>query len=177
MHELAGQFTPVDALSKALSIHLGEAPQSHDPIAAIEAALWSASEKSRPADHLIAEAVSAIALSGGAVDLANLARGLGLSVRRLERRFAAAVGLPPKLFSRIQRFSSVFRLLEEPSRDWVETALDCGYYDQAHLIRDCRNLAGTTPAALLHDDGDLARHFYRRFRMSHSSNPLSRVRV
>jgi hypothetical protein len=69
----------------------------------------------------------------------------------------------------------VFRALGEPSRDWVETAFACGYYDQAHLIRDCKSLSGTTPAVLLGEDGDLARHFYQRFGMSHSSNTKARV--
>ena len=56
------------------------------------------------------------------------------------------------------------------SANWVDMAIDCGYYDQAHLIRDCKSLSGETPAVLLAEDADLARYFYRRFGMSHSSN-------
>jgi len=50
------------------------------------------------------------------------------------------------------------------------TAIACGYYDQAHLNRDCKSLSGNSPAILLAEDADLARHFYDRFGMSHSSN-------
>lgn len=46
----------------------------------------------------------------------------------------------------------------------------CGYYDQAHLIRDCKNFSGNTPAVLLAEEADLARHFLTRFGVSHLSN-------
>lgn len=56
----------------------------------------------------------------------------------------------------------------------MDTAISCGYYGQAHLIRDCKSLSGITPAILLAEDVDLARYFYRRFGMSHSSNTSGR---
>jgi AraC-like DNA-binding protein len=177
MHELSGRFTPVEDLSRSLSSNLNRALESADPIAAVEAALLSALKNSRDADLLVAEAVRRIILHKGATDLAALARELGLSIRQLERRFLAAVGLPPKLFCRIQRFNNVFQVLGQPSRNWVETAIACGYYDQAHLIRDCKDLSGSTPQSLLGEDADLARHFYLRFGMSHSSNTAAQDSV
>jgi AraC-like DNA-binding protein len=52
----------------------------------------------------------------------------------------------------------------------VDTAMACGYYDQSHLIRDCKIFTGGTPSLLLAEDADLARHFLRRFGVSHSYN-------
>ncbi len=174
MHELSGRFTPVEDLSQSLSRDLHRALESPEPLAAVESALLSARTTSRgtcrDADLLVAEAVRRITLHHGASDLAALARELGLSIRQLERRFLAAVGLSPKLFCRIQRFNNVFHKLGQPSCNWVETAIACGYYDQAHLIRDCKDLSGNTPRSLLGEDADLARHFYLRFGVSHSSN-------
>jgi AraC-like DNA-binding protein len=132
------------------------------PIAAVESALLSAENTVRGSDLVIAESARRITLAKGALDLAALARELGLSIRQLERRFLAAVGLSPKLFCRIQRFNNVFHVLGQPSCNWVETAVACGYYDQAHLIRDCKDLSGNTPAILLAEDADLARHFYQQ---------------
>jgi AraC-like DNA-binding protein len=147
MHELSGRFTPVEDLTKRLARSLDQALEAPDPVAAVEAALLSAEKTSRGGDPLIAEAVRRITLAKGGTDVAALARDLGISTRQFERRFGAAVGLPPKVFCRIQRFATVFRVLGEPSCNWVETAFACGYYDQAHLIRDCKSLSGTTPVA------------------------------
>jgi AraC-like DNA-binding protein len=177
MHELSGQFTPVEDLSQALAHDLRRALEMPDTLAAVESALLSAAERIRRADTLIQEAVRRVAVAKGATDLARLARDLGLSTRQFERRFHAAVGLPPKLFCRIERFNRVFRALGQGPGSWVDRAIDCGYYDQAHLIRDCRSFSGTTPAVLLADDADLARYFYRRFGMSHSSNTPRRAAV
>jgi AraC-like DNA-binding protein len=167
-HELSGQFTPVDDLSSCLSQNFHDALNEPDTIARVEAALVSCATASRPADLLVGAAIARMENAKGAVDVALLAKELALSTRQFERRFLAAVGLSPKLFSRIQRFSRVFAAIGQPSCNWVEMAASCGYYDQAHLIRDCRMLAGITPAKLLDEDADLARHFYRRFERSHS---------
>jgi len=55
--------------------------------------------------------------------------------------------LTPKTLARILRFDHARSLLESgaPASD---VALDCGYYDQAHLIREFHALAGTTPGRL-----------------------------
>ena len=87
------------------------------------------------------------------------------------------MGLAPKLFCRIQRFNNVFGVLGKPSCNWVDTAIACGYYDQAHLIRDCKELSGNTPSILLAEDADLARHFYRQYSVSRSSNTRNRASV
>jgi AraC-like DNA-binding protein len=163
VHELSGLFTPVYDLSSTLSRKLNDAFDGPDVIAGVELALVSCANSSRRSDVGVSEAISRIERSKGALDIAVLAKELALSTRQLERRFLAEVGLSPKMFSRIQRFRGVFAALGQTSCNWVETAVSCGYYDQAHLIRDCRRLAGITPTSLLDEDANLARHFYRRF--------------
>ncbi len=177
IHELSGQFTPIDELSPALSRDLNRALDMPHPVAAVEVALLSADKAAHRSDLLIEEAVRRITIAKGSADLAALARELRLSTRQFERRFQSAVGLPPKFFCRIERFNNVFRALGQGSASWVDMAIDCGYYDQAHLIRDCKSLSGTTPAVLLAEDADLARYFYRRFGMSHSSNTAQAASV
>src|SRR5262249_39065483 len=106
-------------------------------------------------------AVSQILSSGGVIETSELAFRMGLSTRQLQRKFKTEVGIGPKLLARIQRFQRVFWALES-SRNWVHVAFQCGYYDQAHLIRDFRDFSGAAPAALLAPDTDLAFHFLQR---------------
>jgi methylphosphotriester-DNA--protein-cysteine methyltransferase len=169
MHELSSRFTSVDDLSPALLRGLDQAVESGFPIARVEAALVVAQARLRAPDRLVEEAVRRL-LAAPQADIAVLARSLGISLRHLERRFRATVGLPPKLFGRMRRFLRVFRMMEQWSATWVDAAIECGYYDQAHLIRDFRRFSGQTPAVLLARDADLARHFLERFGVSHSYN-------
>lgn len=92
--------------------------------------------------------------------MADVARRLGWSRRRLERLFARDVGIPPKLYARIVRLNAVLATLEEPERPQaVDLALEAGYFDQSHLLRDFRALAGRRPGAARTEDGEMSRHF------------------
>lgn len=74
----------------------------------------------------------------------------GLSQRRFIELFREEVGLTPKLFCRVRRFQAVVRLVRgEHPVGWADVALRCGYFDQAHLIRDFRAFAGVSPTSYL----------------------------
>jgi AraC-like DNA-binding protein len=76
--------------------------------------------------------------------VAALARRLGLSERQLERRFLARIGVTPKRFASLRRFErAVERAATAPSL--TVAALEAGYYDQSHFIRDFRRFAGASP--------------------------------
>lgn len=95
-------------------------------------------------------AVARIEASGGALRVESLADDLRVSRQHLAAQFREQVGLSPKLFARIARF----RRATEKARgrqavDWATLALDCGYFDQSHLIRDFRDFAATTPEQFL----------------------------
>jgi AraC-like DNA-binding protein len=86
-------------------------------------------------------------LAGGDMRLTSLARECDLSLRQLERRFQAQVGMTPRLFSNIVRFRSVFDKLNGHDRpDWVNLANDAGYFDQSHMNRDFRRFLGLSPS-------------------------------
>lgn len=76
-----------------------------------------------------------------------LARELGATERTLERHFQQAVGVGPKAFARVMRLQSVLAQSAGP-QSWTERALDAGYFDQAHLIRECRALFDKVPSFL-----------------------------
>jgi AraC-like DNA-binding protein len=83
--------------------------------------------------------------------LALLAEDVGLSGRQLRRRVEEAVGYPPRMLARILRFQRFLHAARasHPGRDLARLATDAGYADQPHLTRECRELGGRPPAALL----------------------------
>jgi len=84
--------------------------------------------------------------SAGRVRVAAIARETGLSPRRLSELFREQVGVPPKRYARILRFRRALELLAAaPADDLAGAATECGYFDQAHLYRDFRELALLTP--------------------------------
>lgn len=86
--------------------------------------------------------------SGGRLAIAALAQELGCSRRHVVAQVREQIGLPPKTLARIVRFNRVVGLLErDDGARLAEIALDCGYYDQAHLNRDFRAFAGDPPSA------------------------------
>jgi AraC-like DNA-binding protein len=88
--------------------------------------------------------------SHGSVAVSELVDETGWSRRHLAARFREEVGLAPKPFARILRFRHAARELVRPDgRSLAEIALDCGYYDQAHLNRDFREFAGRSPTELM----------------------------
>jgi AraC-like DNA-binding protein len=89
----------------------------------------------------------------------DVAAEVGLSLRQLRRRCHAAVGYGPKTLQRVLRFRRFVSWIDaEPeggqhARDLAGLAVHAGYADQAHLTRECRELAGLTPAALARQRG------------------------
>jgi methylphosphotriester-DNA--protein-cysteine methyltransferase len=77
-------------------------------------------------------------------------RQIGMSQRRFIELFGHHVGLTPKAFCRVRRFQRVLSTVHHVTEvDWAQTALECGYYDQAHFIHDFRDFSGLTPTSYL----------------------------
>jgi AraC-like DNA-binding protein len=93
-------------------------------------------------------AIGHLAVNGGLVRLDDTARMSGLSLRQFRRHCIEQTGLSPKTLARIGRFR---RAWEESLRahraGWAALALECAYYDQAHLVSDFVEFSGVTPAA------------------------------
>lgn len=83
------------------------------------------------------------------LSIAEIARHVGLSHRRLIQLFTAEVGTSPKLFSRLLRFQRALAVVQEARAvNWAALASACGYYDQSHLIKDFGEFAGASPTEL-----------------------------
>lgn len=158
LHEALERSTSFESaaarLERALTDRLAVAPDGPDPV--VLAAVRSFDRADGP---------QLLALAGAA----------GLSLRQLERRFQVAVGLPPSLVRRIRRLGRAAEMLlaagegaraahsgrgrrgsaGRPARGST-VALRAGFYDQAHMVRDFRALAHTTPTAFVRERADVA---------------------
>jgi methylphosphotriester-DNA--protein-cysteine methyltransferase len=133
-----------------------------------------------PRAGAVQPAVREILRRRGRIEARALARHSGTTPRSLQRAFRRDIGLQPKVLARIVRFQNVLAAVERGGdHEWAQVALDCGYYDQAHLIRDFKQFTGGTPARFALPAAGLARHFATEERLaaffdggapSHSSN-------
>lgn len=100
---------------------------------------------------VVRRALDRIQRERGSISVESLATAAGRSRRSLELAFQREIGTSPKMYCRITRFRHIFDVLSEdgPSVDWVQTALDSGFFDQSHLIRDFRRFTGDSPTAFL----------------------------
>lgn len=87
-------------------------------------------------------------LEAGETRVDRVAARLGVTARHLRRTFIESVGIGPKEFARTVRLQRAVRMAATSS-DWANIAVCAGYYDQAHLIADFRDLVGLTPGAFL----------------------------
>ncbi len=98
-------------------------------------------------DGKIEASVARIEASGGAMRIDTLARAAGWSVRTLQTRFLARVGLTPKEFARLLRLQATLRALDGDS-PLADLASDAGFSDQAHATREVKRVTGLSLSRL-----------------------------
>jgi AraC-like DNA-binding protein len=129
-------------------------PGSLDPDTAAIRALDLAVALVADGDPDPAATRAAILLADPRARAEDVAADVGLSMRQLRRRCHAVVGYGPKTLQRVLRFRRFVAWLDvgpprgQHAHDLAALAALAGYADQAHLTRECRALAGLTPAAL-----------------------------
>ena len=129
-------------------------PGTLDPDAAAIQALELTAALVADADPDPAATRAAVLLADPRARAEDVAAEVGLSIRQLRRRCHAVVGYGPKTLQRVLRFRRfVSRIDAGPggpgALDLAALAAHAGYADQAHLTRECRQLAGLTPTALV----------------------------
>lgn len=143
--EFLDRVIPLDEVwgrkARCLADQLSESESVRDCIVRLEAGLDEALGLG-PAE----KAISWLVASRGHTSVQALASAASLSPRQFRRICFERTGLPPKRLARILRFRhAVAHANPETRADWAMVALECGYYDQAHLINDFREFSGFAP--------------------------------
>ena len=148
MHEVAGRAVTLDALFGRAGMLLWEALACaggwEERFALLDDFLLERLDDALSPVPSVTRALGRLRESGGSVRVGELAAEMGCSRRHLVAGFREQVGVSPKLLGRILRFQRAVALAGSgPS--WAEIAVRCGYYDQAHMVRDFHQFAGASP--------------------------------
>jgi AraC-like DNA-binding protein len=127
--------------TRRLAELIGDAKTPEEGASQIETALGEA-----PALDTPEKAIAQLVESRGIVNLDDLADTARLGPRQFRRICLERTGISPKRLARILCFwNAVARATPSRRGDWADVALQCGYYDQAHLINEFRELSGVAP--------------------------------
>ena len=120
--------------------------------------LLAAGYQGSPAD----EAIDLIFAHRGMIAVTDMAGRIGVGERQLERLFKKYVGLSPKFFARIIRFSTIFQLIQQEDPGWAGLACESGFYDQSHFIRNFKAFTGEDPSRYGFDEKNMANFFLKK---------------
>ncbi len=93
-------------------------------------------------------AVQALQHPGEDFSIKWLTQKTGISHKHLIRTFDKCIGVKPKMLARILKFQKAIHLLEQRQTvKWTDLAYDCGYFDQAHFIKEFQQFSGINPTS------------------------------
>jgi len=161
----AGELASVDveatevlgATATELHERVREAPDWPARFEILDAVLLAGANPAAEVHAGVTHAWQRILTSGGTVRVGELAREVGWSPRHLQALFVAETGLTPKAACRVTRFNRARRMLQRRVSagrppGLADLAARCGYFDQAHLAREFRELAGCPPSVWLAEE-------------------------
>ena len=143
-HELTDRNVEQSLLAPRRRLHIDERA---NPLTALEGALLSRLSGVPDPEPVVVAAVRALSREAPP-SVAALARHLGFSRQHLRRLFRAHVGTGPMTFARVARLHRAIRRLQQGrAESLAEAAAALGYFDEAHMARDFRELAGVSAGA------------------------------
>jgi AraC-like DNA-binding protein len=148
----------VGGFSGELESQIVEAATFEERVSVVETALGT--RRYNGDLSMVAGLTQMISDSGGCMSVQELVQRTGIGERRMERMFDNYVGVSPKMFSRIVRFRGVVRSIDAAdSFGMLDAALSFGYYDQAHMIHEFNEFAGTSPLGYFEQTHRLSEFF------------------
>ena len=153
-HELADRTVALEDLWGLAGGQLREraltAPTARARLLVLERALQDRARTGAGGAHPLLAPALALLSARPTVRVRALGAALGWTPRRLEQVFRTDVGLTPAAYRRLQRFrSALARIDRAQAIGWTAFALDHGYCDQPHLIREFRAHCGLSPSGLV----------------------------
>jgi AraC-like DNA-binding protein len=170
--ELASLDVPAEALLGPRATEVYERVRAAGDWAArfavLDQLLGAGLDADRGVPGEVARAWSLLLRTGGTMPIRDVARDVGWSERHLGTQFLREIGLRPKTAARVVRFDRARRVLQRnvgAGRPNVAgVAAECGYFDQAHLVRDWQQFTGLAPTEWI-------AHEFRNFQVMSGEHP------
>lgn len=164
---LANKETPIDELfapelAKQLEQDIIHAKDAKERIAIVEQFLLGILSSQPTLDHIVKSTVDALWASKGGAAISSIVEEEGASRRQLERKFASQIGISPKQLGKVIRLQAALKMLLSQEADSLsQVAYQSDYYDQAHFIKDFKELTGISPKEFLGSESmELSSLFY-----------------
>jgi len=157
--ELADSVVEMDAILGNDFLHLREhlleqsTPEAR--FAALESWLLRRMRREAEPHPVVGYALARIHREPHLLTVADIQRKTGFSNKHFIHLFEKYVGVAPKTYLRIIKFQRVLAEIEQTRKIyWTDIAYGCGYYDQAHFIKEFRHFSGLNPSAYLAEKGE-----------------------
>lgn len=111
-------------------------------------------DRLQPAKYNLQAIVANIHQQKGLVQVDELLKTHFVSERKLERLFQAQIGISPKAFIKLLRFTHTLAQIQNKlsRKSFMELAFECGYYDHAHLANEIKHYTGINPSSIILSD-------------------------
>ncbi|HMR84613.1 MAG TPA: helix-turn-helix domain-containing protein [Niabella sp.] len=158
LKNLENKETPIAQLFKettALELEqkIIQTADTQQRIKLIEAFLLNRLNEKTTIDNIVQSTIDALFATSGSLPINAILKENLSKRRQLERKFLKQIGISPKQLGRVIRLQTALKmLLNQKKETLTRIAYESEYYDQAHFIKDFRELTGNNPAAFLTDE-------------------------
>lgn len=154
LNHLKNEISLLDSLATlnlvGLHARLYESPSLASRINLLETWLLRLLARGKERSPLIPYSLTLLRSGSGQASIPTIAQKLAVSQRHLERLYQSQVGMSPKQYARLLRVESARLALKQGAHHTItELAVELGFYDQPHFIREFRAVVGMTPSAYL----------------------------
>lgn len=152
-HEVVDLGELLGSPTNELMDRLAAAPDWRSKFAVLDEVLTRSTREAKGPPPEVVHAWQCLSATHGSIEVNELAREVGWSRRHLAQQFRTELGLTPKVLARVMRFERAKLAVKQAKNpNLADVAAACGYYDQAHMNRDWRELAGCAPTTWLAEE-------------------------
>ena len=144
-----------------IELEILNAHTTTEKVKCIETFLLNRLTDTETADRIVKSTLETILTANGQLSIDELSKRTNINRRQLERKFSSTIGLSPKQLSKTIRLQATLKmLLNKKFTSLTALAYQNKYYDQAHFIKDFKELTGFTPKEFYGDNLNMSSLFY-----------------